>query len=140
MKKSLRNILLVSLIMATFIVLTGCKKDSEKITATMTKYYDNNEEVLNTIEITFTKNTADKFKMTFEFKNEESAKEHLRIYETLGLDINNEDLKITRNGKIVVYDMSANYFSEMMNHNEKDISLTKESITEWLKEAGYTIK
>ena len=140
MKKSLRNILLVSLIMATFIGLTGCKKDSEKITATMTKYYDNNEEVLNTIEITFTKNTADKFKMTFEFKNEESAKEHLRIYETLGLDINNEDLKITRNGKIVVYDMSANYFREMMNHNEKDISLTKESITEWLKEAGYTIK
>ena len=140
MKKSLRNILLVLLIMATFIGLTGCKKDSEKITATMTKYYDNNEEVLNTIEITFTKNTADKFKMTFEFKNEESAKEHLRIYETLGLDINNEDLKITRNGKIVVYDMSVNYFSEMMNHNEKDISLTKESITEWLKEAGYTIK
>ena len=36
--------------------------------------------------------------------------------------------------------MSANYFSEMMNHNEKDISLTKESITEWLKEAGHTIK
>ena len=52
--------------MATFIGLTGCKKDSEKITATMTKYYDNNEEVLNTIEITFTKNIADKFKMTFE--------------------------------------------------------------------------
>ena len=36
MKKSLKNILLVSLIMATFIGLTGCKKDSEKITATMT--------------------------------------------------------------------------------------------------------
>lgn len=140
MKKLVRNILLISLIMAAFIGLTGCTKKSNKITATMTKYYDNNEEVLSTIEITFKKNIADKFKMTIEFANEESAKEHLKIYETFGLDTNNEDLKITRNGKIVVYDMSANYFSEIMNHNEKDVSLTKESITKWLTEAGYTIK
>lgn len=51
----------------------------------MTKYYDNNEKVLSTIEITFAQNTADKFKMPFEFENEESAKDHLKIYETFGL-------------------------------------------------------
>lgn len=139
MKKSVKNILLISLIIAAFI-LTGCTKNSDKITATMTKYYDNNEKVLSTIEITFAKNTADKFKMTFEFENEESAKDHLKIYETFGLDTNNEDLKISRTGKVVVYDMSSSYFNEMMNHNEKDVSLTKESITQFLKDARYTIK
>ncbi|MBP3597103.1 MAG: hypothetical protein J6J60_06885 [Clostridia bacterium] len=65
--------------------MTGCTKNSDKITATMTKYYDNNEKVLSTIEITFAQNTADKFKMPFEFENEESAKDHLKIYETFGL-------------------------------------------------------
>lgn len=138
--KKIKNILLILLILTAFIGLTGCTQKSDKITATMTKYYDNNEKVLSTIEITFKKNIANKFIMTIEFEKEESAKEHLKIYETLGLDINNEDLKINRNGKIVVYDMSANYFSEMMNHNEKNVSLTKESITEWLKNSGYTIK
>ncbi|MBP3597104.1 MAG: hypothetical protein J6J60_06890 [Clostridia bacterium] len=49
-------------------------------------------------------------------------------------------MKISRTGKVVVYDMSSSYFNEMMNHNEKDVSLTKESITQFLKDARYTIK
>lgn len=131
MKKTAKSLLLVTIVVALLLALTGCS--SNKLVAT--KSSDEGEEK---IEITFKDDKVNEVVMTMEFKEESEAESIKELYDQLAEEA--EGMKIEQKGKKIILTVDAKTFAEMEGADPDDESLSKEEIKKSLEDDGYTVK
>lgn len=131
MKKTTKCLLLVTIMAAILLALTGC--GGNKIVAT--KSSDGYEEK---IEISFKKDKIDEVVMTMEFEEESEAEAFVELYNQFGDEV--EGMEVEQKKKKVVITVDAETFAEMEGIDSDDESMSKEEIKKSLEEDGYKVK
>ncbi len=127
MKKLLKGVILVALMLAMVVALTGC---GNKLVATRTST-ENGVEMKEKHELKFKGDKLDSIKMTYEFSDEASA---AMMGGLMKLAIPDTEI----DGKKVTMNLKAEDYASEFGDSEEDI--TKEAIKASLEEEGYTVK
>ncbi len=132
MKNIRKSIILVAVLAALLLSLTGC--DSKKLVATKStdQYGVKYEE---TIEVSFKKDEANEIVWTLEFDDESIAEQYVKVYDSLSSD---DGFNVERDGKKVVLKLDSEAFAKLQNGSKSDNS--REAIKKSLEDEGYTVK
>lgn len=131
MKKLLKSSILLA-IMAVFIfALTGCA--GNKLVATKTKEESAFGKYEEKIEIKFKNKIASEIKTTLVFKDEDTAKKVVELYEKYG-----EADDMQRKGKKVITKVDVSKYADSEDVDKE--KLTKEYLKKQYEEDGYKVK
>lgn len=132
MKKVLKNGLLVVIMLALIVLLTGCGKNVLTATKTTDEEGMKMEEKM---EITFDKNDkVEKVVETMTFDDEDTAKLMASLL-SIG---DTEGIEVEQKGKSIVMTLDAKTFAEQDDISDEEMS--KDAIRKSLEEQGYTVK
>lgn len=132
MKNIRKSIILVAMLAAILLALTGC--GSKKLVATKStdQYGVKYEE---TMEVSFKNNEANEIVWTFEFDDETFAEQYAKVYDSFTSD---DGFKIERDGKKVTLTLDSEAFAKLQNGSKSDNS--REAVKKSLEDEGYTVK
>ena len=135
MKKSVKSLLLLSIMTILLLALTGCGKN--KLVATKSSeendIFGKYEEKL---EISFKDDKANKIVWTLEFEEEDNAKTLAELFEEYKSEM--EGLEVEQKDKKVILTMNSDAFAKQEGLD--DNSLSREEIKKSLEEDGYEVK
>lgn len=135
MKKIFKHLILITILICTIILLTGC---GNRLIATK-ETEDNGMKVKIEYDMKFKKDIVDTIKMTSTYENEEDAETIYKSYEFINSFAENEEEKINvqkEENKIIIT-LTSKQFQEL---EEEEIGLTKDEIKKSLEKEGFQIK
>lgn len=143
MKKTVKIAILVSIMAAMVVLLTGCGGD--KLVATKTE-----DGLEQKVEVTFKNDKASEIVMTMETNSEEEAEEAADMYKGImamasgmaeeGGEEVDLGMEVEAKGKKLIIKMNAEAFMEQYGEDVSDEELTREALEKSLEESGFTIK
>ena len=137
MKKTIKSLLLLSIMAIILLALTGC--GGNKLVAT--KSSDGDDifgKYEEKIEISFKDDKANEIVWTMEFEEEENAETLAEFFDEYQDEM--EGLEVKQKGKKVILTMDSKAFAEQEGLSEDDNSLSREEIKKSLEEDGYEVK
>lgn len=132
MKNIRKSIILVAMLSAILLALTGC--GSKKLVATKStdQYGVKYEE---TIEVSFKNDKANEIVWTLDFDDESFAETYSSLYESVASE---DGFKIERDGKKVVMTLDSEAFAKLQDGSDSDDS--RDAVKKSLEDEGYTVK
>ena len=141
MKKVLKNIVVVAILFAMLLALTGC---GNKVIATKKDAEMNGMKCDQRIEFKFKKDKIESIEWTMKFDDEDSAKEMNKNFETMasfvsafGSDLG---LETELKDKKLIINLDPETFASVYGAEEEIEEITKKELKENLKENGYKVK
>lgn len=139
MKKTLKSIVLLLIMGAVLILLTGCGGD--KLIATKTTQDELMGNYTEEVVVKFKDDVVENVEMSMEFDSEETAEGMYGLY-NMGVSMSEDEslagLDVKLDGKKLVITMDASAYAAEEGMSQEEMS--KEAIKTSLEESGYTVK
>ncbi len=130
MKKTIKSSVVAVIMVLLLLSLTGCGGDKIVVTK-------DDDDMPIKMEISFKKDVADKVKITVEAPSKDDAKDGVEFFKKQF----GEDAKVKASGKNVIIETNIkDMFKSMGLGSIDDENLSKDKITEALKQAGFDVK